>query len=770
MIEIGNINDAPRDKVLWVYDGKTVQPKAAIVMPDDTVVNNETMAEHFLQFSFNYDDRVYLKRTDYLKYNGIVYRMREDCQPQELDLSSYTYEPKFEAPEMFFQDCIMFYTMQGYQEVEWVFFGKATQFMEIAVDNINKQLREDWQIGAIEPNDFDLQNIAFDAHSVFDALTQIAEAFEAEWYVDYEKKTINLVYQHEEGDVVTLRRELQLIDINKANYSQSDPCTRLFAFGSTRNIPKNYRTIDNGGVIDAIVQKKLRLPVEVGDYIDSKNNMDTLDVISKVKIFEDIYPKRIGSITSIRTVEKKDDDGNPFIIYIFKDSGLKFKSDYILPNETLMLQFGNNSWLNGRDSELSYNDKTEEFEIINITEGDNYIPNEILKPKVGDEYILYGFDISLVGDQYVPEAEKELENAAHEYLELVAKDTATYTCIVNPVYRFENDLNLPLGQRVRLKSLLFDGGEKLTRVFGYRKYPTTGLDEYVVGDVMDYKRLDRMENQTDQNKKIADVQYLEAMRLANGTAKNVKSLAYIRQALENETMIDKGLLLTTLMRLGAMNGTEWQEKAGINGAAMNTDEVVAYFGGSLDDAVEGKTPIGFKVDGSGWLANQNILWDALGNLLLSGKFESNKDGNRIEIDPEDRSLKLINDIGQTLIQMSFEKEEYPVGTFYRPRIILNHFGWNTGDEPYSVLDMTGYEIRFTDKDSGYTSYLTPSAVGFFNIEDQSKPSFGVSNGVDANMNPCLQAGFTGLPTSKGNVLYSGLYTTALEGHTVICQK
>lgn len=185
----------------------------------------------------------------------------------------------------------------------------------------------------------------------------------------------------------------------------------------------------------------------------------------------------------------------------------------------------------------------------------------------------------------------------------------------------------------------------------------TGQDEYVIGDNADYKRLARIEKEIEDNKKETDVQYLELMKLANGNIKNVKALNYLKTALENETMIDKGLLLTTLIRLGAVVGGEWIERAGINGAAMNEDDVVAYFGGSIEDAVEGKVPIGFKMDGSGWLANQNIIWDALGNLLLSGQFESNKDGNRIIIDPEDRSLKFMNDIGQTLIHMYFDKKK-----------------------------------------------------------------------------------------------------------------
>jgi hypothetical protein len=748
MTTAGNVNFTPKQYIFWIYDNKTLQPKASVVIPDNTVINDEVMGEHYIQFSFNLDSCVSFKRGDYIKYNGLHYRLREDCQPTEVNLKHYTYELKLEAPEMFFQDCIMFYTMQGYKEVEWVLYGNASQFIDIAADNISAYLGEEWKAGIIEPGDNDIQNIAFDSNNVFNSLTEIAEAFGAEWYVDYTLKTINMVYQQETEDIITLRRETELTDIKQAKDSSEAYCNRLFAFGSTRNIPKNYRQIDQGGVVDAIVQKKLRLPADVGDYIDAYPDMKRLDIVEQVKIFEDIYPKRIGTITEIRTVEKEDDGGNPFIIYFFKDSGLNFKSEYILPNETLMLQFGNNSWLNGRDFELSYNDKTEEFEILNIEEGENYVPNDILKPKAGDEYVLYGFDISLVGDQYVPEAEEELEAAAREYLQEVSKDTATYTCSVNPVYRFANNLDLPLGQRVRLKSLIFESGEKLSRVYGYRKYPVTGKDEYVVGDVMDYKRLDRMDNQTEENKKVADVQYLEAMKLANNAYTNAKALGYLRRALENETMIDKGLLLTTLIRLGAIVGNEWMEKAGINGAAMNADEVVAYFGGSLNDAVEGNTPIGFKMDGSGWLANQNILWDALGNLLVSGKFESNKDnGSKIVIDPDTRSFKMLDSNGEKEV-LTIDLKEREDGTF-TPNLRLNLFDEN-GNITYSC-ELSPYEFRFYENNTGYQCYLRPNAIGFFNQNDSSQPSFSAYKDTNTSGSLFLNAQMVGLPITDPNI-------------------
>lgn len=270
---------------------------------------------------------------------------------------------------------------------------------------------------------------------------------------------------------VILERERQLVDIQKSENTEVDFCNRLYAFGSTKNIPSNYRKVSEDETIDAIVQKKLRMPLTVGDYIDSSDNLKYQRVVPRILTFEEIYPKRIGKITSLRIEEKKDDDGKPFVIYYFKDDDLQFKSDYIIIGETLGLVFGENSWLYGRDFELGYNDKTSEFEIINIQEGDHYVPNSILTPRVGDEYVLYGFDISLVGDQYIPEAEQELYDKAKEYLDIINKDNAIYTCKINPVYRFENDLDLTLGQKVKMQSLIFDNGSLLLVYMATRNIP-----------------------------------------------------------------------------------------------------------------------------------------------------------------------------------------------------------------------------------------------------------------------------------------------------------
>lgn len=155
---------------------------------------------------------------------------------------------------------------------------------------------------------------------------------------------------------------------------------------------------------------------------------------------------------------------------------------------------------------------------------------------------------------------------------------------------------------------------------------------------------------------------------------------------------------STLSAKSAKATSQWVERAGINGALTAPDDIFLYGGGTLDEAVAGTTPIVFRADGSGHVANRNISWDALGNLLVRGIFESNEDGNRIIINPTTRSIKMIDDEDKEVMDISFQKDaEY--GYVY-PKIVMNggvSFNKSTIEiEPHQVLVYSG-EDSSSDK-------------------------------------------------------------------------
>lgn len=629
-------------------------PKMQLDIPNDFKQANELMSEHYVQFSFPLTIKYDFVRADYIDYKGIRYAIRTDCQPTENGFQNYRYEPKFEAPEMFWQDFICWYIYQGLKEAEWTLMEHAETFLQIGCDNINAYTGETWTVGIVEPTD--MQNLTFSSQNVFDFLTDVAEAFNCEWYVDYEAKTINLVYSYSKGETIELRREIELIDIKRSNENSDEYCTRMYAFGGTRNIPSNYRSTGSSEVVDAIVQKRLRLPISNGDYIDAFPNMTGNKIIEKVFIFDNIFPRRTGTITAIRTATVKNDDGIEMTVFYFKDSGLNFNSEYILPGLTLSLQFGENSFLSGRDFELAFHNTEEhgqEFEIINNQDNPDFIiPNDLLCPRVGDFYVLYNFNISLVGDQYTPEAEQELLVESQAKMKSIQEENATYTCMANPFRVAAYGLDMGLGQSVKLKSLIFIGGEKVSRIRGFTKYHVTCKDEYLVGEKPRYSRRKALEAKVDSNKKEADVNYLEAMRASNNNTRSIRGMNYLRTALQNETVFDGGLGLTTTILFGLMQGDIWVNTAGVNGVWQDDNDVAFWGGGTLDQAIN-------------LVANPNATTDVatfvvthggkviMNQALLRGRFESNINGNRIIIDPDTRDIKLINTEGKVLGQWIF---------------------------------------------------------------------------------------------------------------------
>lgn len=122
-------------------------------------------------------------------------------------------------------------------------------------------------------------------------------------------------------------------------------------------------------------------------------------------------------------------------------------------------------------------------------------------------------------------------------------------------------------------------------------------------------------------KKVVD----DLAKTIGGMATDLTSLAYLKEAIKNETASIGGLLLTSLLKLGVKNGSTWQEKAGINGTAKNSNDVVAWFGGTLSQAVSDTAAIVFRLDGSGQMAGGAIKWFKENNVwktLIKGFIDS----------------------------------------------------------------------------------------------------------------------------------------------------
>lgn len=193
--------------------------------------------------------------------------------------------------------------------------------------------------------------------------------------------------------------------------------------------------------------KRLQLPGGVR-YVEKNTYLGIVEQ-SEENFFSNIYPRRTGKVSTVRSMEATGEDGNKFTIYYFTDSSLDFDpNDYEIEGlvKNVVFQSGE---LNGRDFELNFNSKTKEFEIVTQFPYENQqLPGGLLIPKPGDEYILYNIRMP---KEYYPLAEQEFAEAVAKYMDKISIDTSVYKAPTDYVYLEENRISLQIGRRVLLE-------------------------------------------------------------------------------------------------------------------------------------------------------------------------------------------------------------------------------------------------------------------------------------------------------------------------------
>lgn len=309
------------------------------------------------------------------------------------------------------------------------------------------------------------------------------------------------------GTSVKIERGVEAQDITRSD-SKGTFATRIYAFGSTRNIPTNYRPVDEQMVVNGVVQKRLMLP-QGTPYIDAYPNMSQTEVIEDIVVFDDIYPRRVGTLQNVtsrtETVENEDGTQSTYTYYRYKDSGLTFDEDYILEGKNLQVTFQSGK-LNGMTFGVTFNPDgaspaEQLWEIVGNEDYGRFLPDETIKPEDGDEYILSGFNIQLVSDQYIPAAEQELLQKAQEYVNKTKVDDGTYTATLRSDWVFADQIHrtFDVGQKITLVAPDFFTDNRVSRVIGWEMNLDIPYDSpiYTIGESAQYSRLNDIEEKVD---------------------------------------------------------------------------------------------------------------------------------------------------------------------------------------------------------------------------------------------------------------------------------
>lgn len=419
-----------------------------------SVLTEEVGGECSVSLSFTRPVFRKLDVGDYIEVSGTRYTIRSPYRPKQKNTQAYEYSVKLYAPIHEAEDTLMLFT-KGESTSEFSYDGSPREHLQLWVDNMNRRAGSKvWSIGTVITADnqvIDYRNMKC-WEAAFGS-SGIAATFGTEMWAD--GFVINLC-RAERGEQVELGYMKGLTNLSQEENGELRFFTRLFPLGSTRNI--NASTYGSS---------RLQLPSRA-KYVDKNADLYGIIEDTEESAFADIYPKYTGSVASVRTEEKTNEDGRKYTVYFFKDSGMDWNpEDCQIAGLDFMLRFQTGE-LAGRGNDegsfqAAWHKDTKEWEIINVYPDEStQLPGGAIIPKPGDKYIPWNFALP---QAYITAAEKAYEKAVNDYLAAYSFDTNKYNGTTDRNYIERNGTSLMLGQNVRLLSdKYFTSGHKDTRI------------------------------------------------------------------------------------------------------------------------------------------------------------------------------------------------------------------------------------------------------------------------------------------------------------------
>lgn len=439
---------------LKVYNRKGVL-KLTVSPSENSTRQKRLMGDHVLGVSFTAFECVPLEVYDYVDFEGVRFWITEEYAPKQTSTVEWEYDCKFYGIESLMRQALVLKIVDGENDPIFSLTAPAREHMALIVANINRQMgTTDWKVGEV----LSTENLTLDYEGTYcdEALSMLADAAKTEFWTD--GMTVNLC-RCEYGDEAVLGYDNGLVSLERESADNVKFFTRLFPIGSTRNIdPDEYG------------YSRLQLPSR-RSYVEQNTQQGIVEHYER-DAFSGIYPRRIGTLSGVRSEQHTDDDGEPFTIYYVKDTSLTFDpNSYEIGGLVKQMTFQSGE-LNGRDFEVNYDTKTREFEIITQWpyDDDTQLPGGLLIPKVGDEYILWNIRMPR---EYYPLAEQEFAEAVDEYLLEHGQDRYVYKGRTDYVEVARRRLTLDVGRRVRLESDEYFPGT------GYRTSRITSISQNV---------------------------------------------------------------------------------------------------------------------------------------------------------------------------------------------------------------------------------------------------------------------------------------------------
>ena len=560
------------------YDNDgNIQVRCSAPVTQDALVHYELMQSHYCKLSFKLSKPIYFLLGDFIDTPYGRFELIDLTKAKDNDTIGYSYEILFDAYYRKFKNKILKYRPNtGSQEATFSLTSTISTHVEVIMKSLAYYAKLDKSYlydpkfegegtdytyvidASVDANAAKL--ITYSNTSVLDAIANIAQTFECEWW--FEGNILHFGTCENTNAIVDFRLNDNIVSMSSSQ-SQSTYANRVYAFGAARNLPSGYKNDADADITkDGVVEKRLMLPTsaECSDKnkqllaengFELKNGYIQVGGLHEDQYVEgvtkndDIYPRNLIKTSNVTSYEKDvEDESTPeegdYIkrtfyrvnsLTIVNDDGEKtgdmaFRKAYILSGKNLHIVFQSGS-LNGMDFECEFNPdgvseilkdddgnpilkdgkeqinpKSQVFEIVANEDYGRFLPDTTLHPKDGDTFVLYNWDSTKLGDALVSAASNELLTDSIKNLKKSIIDPTTYTCTAEANYSFNQGRgNLHgVGDRVNLYNKGYDDSYRSSRVIGYEfslDIPFDGA-KYYVGEKPSYSRLNAMESKIEE--------------------------------------------------------------------------------------------------------------------------------------------------------------------------------------------------------------------------------------------------------------------------------
>ena len=329
----------------------------------------------------------------------------------------------------------------------------------------------------------------------------------------------------------------------------------------TMEIPSGYYTTkyNDPSSLAKLGEVRLELPESTGGFV-ATSGLQQDQIVERVVIWENIFPHAVQMVSDVtqetQMSEEKQQDGTSvtwawiryhLLATLANGNSFVFNTDYISDGiDSLQIKFLTEAEmlaaypnvtppataeyrLAGMTFNVNFDNTSQTYTIVRNEDYGAKLPNETLKPSVGDPFVLVNWNVKAMESLgLIDTAESDLQAAANEYLSLMEQDQFNFACTMmsdwmfslggedrepfytsdeEPLYddnslqfwvKMGNDFYLlPLeGSIVTIRHNALSG-DKTSRVIGYEMKLDKPYDSprYEIGETDAYSRLKQIEKQ-----------------------------------------------------------------------------------------------------------------------------------------------------------------------------------------------------------------------------------------------------------------------------------